>query len=240
MRGNRTGDRGERPPPRVIREHHSLVRGCLHQVTGLPYAPLRTLAQAKALDDGVIVLEADWGGQIVVVARAAAVACDEATLRRLLLDLDELTCPEDELEGTALCFERASVGSTIAGGMGGGRVVEDVWMHAELVQAGLEPGVRAVLAGHRPRISEPDPPVDPAVRERILRAYREQLPASGIHFGRGWPEEYGKLTLEELERRQRQEVPPRADGERWYGATIRGVVRNASLQPWVRPPRRRS
>jgi hypothetical protein len=225
-------------PPAVVPERTSTLRGCLEGFTGALYAPVRTLAEAKATDDGVVVLEAEWGGQILVVARAAMVACDETALCRLLLDLDELTCPEDELEGTALCFERAPVGTGIAGGMGGGRVSEDVWVHAELVQAGLEPGVRAVIAGRLRRLPEPDPPVEPAVRECILRAYRERLPATGIHFGWAWPEGWEHLHRDEICRRQDDEIPPRADGERWYGATIRGVVRQAGLPPWTRPSRR--
>ena len=238
MSGELGGDRLVQRPA-VVPEHESLLRGCLQRVTGTMYAPLRTLAEARAADDGVVVLEADWGGQILVVARAATVACDETVLGQLLLDLDELTWPGNELKGIALCFERVPVGAGIAGGMGGGRVTEDVWVHAELVQAGLEPGVRAVIAGQCRRLPEPNPPVGPEVRECILRAYRERLPASGIHFGWGWPDGWEHMHPDEIRRRQDEEIPPRPNGERWYGATIRGVVRQAGLRPWMRPPRRR-
>lgn len=235
MTGNDGGDRAGQQP--AAPERTSSLRGCLQQFTGTPYAPLRTLAEAHAADDGVVVLEADWGGQILVVAPAAEVACDEAVLCQLLLDLDDLAWPCNERMGTALCFERAAVDAGISGGMGGGRVTGDVWVHAEFVQAGLEPQVRAVLAGRYRRLPEPSPPVEPDVRACILRAYRERLPASGIHFGWGWPEEFSHMQWDEISRRAGEEIPPRPDGERWYGATIRGVVRHAGLRPWVRPPR---
>lgn len=127
-----------------------------------------------------------------------------------------------ELNGIRLIYPRAH-----------GWVLEEVSVSGALVQAGLEPAIRAVIAGDRARIPEPDPPVSGPERESILRAYLERLPASGIHFGRGSPEGWSSLHHDELQRRMDKEILPRADGARWHGATLRAVVAQAGLPPWV-------
>lgn len=83
---------------------------------------ITSLDEAKTLDDGVVVLTSDDGGQVLVVARAEAVQCDEVALLALLADLDELAWPSNNMQGSALSFREAAVGSHIGGGMGGGWV----------------------------------------------------------------------------------------------------------------------
>lgn len=111
-----------------------------------------TFAQAKDAEDGVVILEADWGGRLLVVARAAVVACDEAALAQLLLDLDKWCLPEDELKGIQLIFGTAPLGGYVGRlpTPDEGHVIEDVWVHPELVQAGLEQAVREVISGKHP------------------------------------------------------------------------------------------
>lgn len=192
-----------------------------------------TLHEAKAADDGVVLLEADWGGQTLVVARATAVHCNEETLQALLFDLDALAWPVNNMQGTWLTFKAARVGERVGGGMGGGLVTDDVWCHAELVQAGVESGVRRVFAGECRRLPEPDPAVEPQQRAAILAAYANRSPAYGLEFGWGWPESFSSLHFDDIRSRMNAEIPPRPDGERWWGATLRAVVRQAGLAVWV-------
>lgn len=205
-------------------------------MTGQPGAGRRRIAsldEARSLDDGVVLLEADWGGQTLVVARALAVRCDEPALLGVLAELDALVCPEDNLQGTWLSFGVAGVGTRLGGGMGGGLVSDDVWCHAELVQAGVEAGMRSVLAGEHRRLPAPDPAVEPEQRAAILAAYRRRAPALGIDFGWPSPENWSTISWDEIQRQRQLELPPRPDGEGWWGATLRAVVSQAGFKPWV-------
>jgi hypothetical protein len=115
-----------------------------------PYAV--TLAEARAYPgpDAVAMLEGDSGGQTYVVCPVAYIRCDEATLRRLLLDIDvkQWNQPDD----VQLSYFRAHVGENVGGGMGGGLVTDGVGVHARLRELGLESGICAVLAGERPTL----------------------------------------------------------------------------------------
>lgn len=193
---------------------------------------ITSLDEAKTLDDGVVVLTSDWGGQILGVARAAAVQCDEVALVGLLADLDELAWPSNNMQGSALWFREATVGSQIGGGMGGGWVSADVWTHESLVQAGAEEGIRCVLGGRCRRLPPPEPVVDGNQRSAILRAYTQRLPANGLDFGWGRPEGWSTMHFHEIRRRRDEEIPPRPDGQRWWGSTLRAVVRQAGHRPW--------
>ncbi len=112
-----------------------------------PAPRLASLADARADPDGRVVLQGDWGGQIYVVARAAQVACDEAALGRLLRELDALAWPGSDASGAEVSYERLREGERVPGGMGGGEVTGEVWVHAEL--RGYEGAIREVLAGRR-------------------------------------------------------------------------------------------
>jgi hypothetical protein len=117
--------------------------------------------------------------------------------------------------------------------MGGGLVTDDVWCHAELVQAGVEAGVHSVLAGEHPRLPAPDPAVEPEQRAAILAAYQRRAPALGIDFGWAVPEDWSTISWDEIQRQRQLELPPRPDGERWWGATLRAIVDQAGSKPWV-------
>ncbi|MCA1819201.1 MAG: hypothetical protein LC620_03985, partial [Halobacteriales archaeon] len=116
------------------------------------YAPLKTLAEARAAPDGVVILQGDDGGQIYVVAPARLVACTEGALQTLLVDLDQTEWRGNDPSSRSVYFERLEPGRGVWGGMGGGRVEPDVWIHADLHAAGLADRIREVLGGRRPRV----------------------------------------------------------------------------------------
>lgn len=140
--------------PAEIPNHESPVRRMISDAHGLVYHPLRLLDEAKASADGVVILEGDWGGQIYVVCPAGMVACDAATLRHLLQDLDAIAWDCNEGEGARVYFERTSPGRGVAGGMGGGEVTGDIWVHAEFREKPLADNIRQVILGERSRIVE--------------------------------------------------------------------------------------
>lgn len=136
----------------VLPEHHSPVRAILAAARGQPYTAFENLVAARAHPDGALVFEGDYGGMIYLTAPARLISCDEGTLEQLLADIDDL-CWGDS-GGAGLYFEALPVGSSVAGGMGGGRVVEGVWLHADLEGLLLRPEIVAVLAGRSARLPE--------------------------------------------------------------------------------------
>lgn len=121
--------------------------------TAEDFEPLGSLAAARELDEGVVILEGDYGGQIYLVAPAAQVECSEGALLRLLRDLDEIAWPGSEPDASCLRFERLPAGASVPGGMGGGKVEAGIWIHPELGEQGA--AIRAVLAGLREGLSPP-------------------------------------------------------------------------------------
>jgi hypothetical protein len=133
-----------------IAEHESAVRRMLADAGRGSYEPLRSLDEAKARPGGVVVMEGDYGGSIYLTCPARIVNCDDATLRRLLLDLDKRDW--NDADGVGLYYEVASPGSGIAGGTGGATVTTGVWLHPDLEAKGLRERVEAVIAGRRTRL----------------------------------------------------------------------------------------
>ncbi len=122
---------------------------------GREYVALRSLDEARRAPDGVVVLEGDWGGQIYVTCPASVVRCDAATLDRMLRDIDTVAWPHNREGGARVFFERHHLGAGIAGGMGGGVVAADVWVHPRLAEKGISSSsVRSVLAGTMDRLPD--------------------------------------------------------------------------------------
>ena len=112
----------------------------------------KALDEAKALPDGVAILQGDDGGQIYVVSPASKVACSANTLRDLLVDLDAIAWRGNQGDMRNVFYERLPLGTGVAGGMGGGHVGIEPWIHEEFVRAGLQAKILDVLAGRRSRI----------------------------------------------------------------------------------------
>ncbi len=79
---------------------------------------------------------------------ALIVRCQEKVLHELLADVDAREWADPE--GARVFYERHAADSWVAGGMGGGAVAEDLWVHPRL--SGLRLEITDVLAGLRPRI----------------------------------------------------------------------------------------
>ncbi len=118
---------------------------------GTPYEAFRTLEEARNARDIALVMQGDDGGSIYLTCPVSLVHCNEATLNLLLLELDQRVWKDPD--SAALFYERAPVGSAIAGGTGGGSVINGVWLHPELEENNLRRAVEAVLADRRERIT---------------------------------------------------------------------------------------
>ena len=131
----------ERPLGRFMADAHSIA-----------FRPLASLAEAKSVEDGVVILQGDDGGQVYVVSPASLVLCSESTLEQLLVDLDELAWPGNDPNMRRLYYERLAIGSGVPGGKGGGRVCREPWVHDDFLDRGLGPAIAGVLRGERARL----------------------------------------------------------------------------------------
>jgi hypothetical protein len=136
----------------VIPDHESPVRRMLSDAHGGSYVAYASRDEAAADPDAAMVMEGDWGGQIYVATPLTEVAASDEALMELLAVLDRIAWQHNGGDGCAIRFERAPVGSGVAGGMGGGRVDEAIWVHDEFVEAGLDEQIREVIRGRRERL----------------------------------------------------------------------------------------
>ena len=126
-----------------LAEHESGLRSLLAQSEGEQYISHESLADAKSDPNGVAIFEGDNGGQIYAVARVAFVTCAETQLHRLLLELDALSWADPD--SARIYFESVAIGSGVPGGMGGGAVAPELWVHPNLTK--YEGAIRNVLLG---------------------------------------------------------------------------------------------
>lgn len=132
-----------------MKKGESPLRRMMADAEGDEYRAFSSLADAQRSPNGIVVLEGDDGGQIYLVARASDVACSEATLWQLLLDIDAREWPNNDANMTRICFEERQIGEGISGGMGGGVVTEKPWVHPRLQS--FYDSICAVLSGKRTR-----------------------------------------------------------------------------------------
>lgn len=144
--------------PQLIPDHESPVRRTIADANGTPYHALETRQEAQAHPEGVVILEGDDGGQIYLTCPGSQVRCSEAALDQLLEDIDALAW--DDLSAARVFYERLPLGSTVVGGMGGGKITDGLWVHAQLADMGLTAHIAAVLDGSRDRITD-EPPDQP-------------------------------------------------------------------------------
>ena len=73
----------------IIPAHHSALRQMIAEANGLAYEPLKNFNEAKAVEDAVMIMEGDDGGQIYLVCPIRLVRCEEENLYKLLAELDK-------------------------------------------------------------------------------------------------------------------------------------------------------
>lgn len=123
---------------------------------GGEYVAFASLEAARLAGGATVVMEGDYGGQIYLTCPVQSVNCDESRLLVLLAELDGFGWQDPE--GARLYYERAPMGSGVGGGMGGGKVVDGVWLHDELRKLGLAERVQAVIGGEIASIREDSSP----------------------------------------------------------------------------------
>ena len=135
--------------PTQIPEGVSPLQFMMANAVGAEYRQCKSLTDARKLEGAVAIMEGDYGGQIYFTCPVRHIRCDDNTLTRLFRDLDALGW--DDPSGAGLCFEFLPVGAEVPGGMGGGAVVDGVWLHPRLESQRAD--VEAVIAGARTHIN---------------------------------------------------------------------------------------
>ncbi|MBI1323151.1 hypothetical protein GC170_08180 [bacterium] len=134
-----------------IPEHESPVRRMMADAQGTPFHPLRTLDEARKHDDGVAILQGDWGGQIYAVIPVQMILCTPDAMQKLLIDLDTEAWSCNENEGASIYYERKPAGAGVAGGMGGGASTGELWVHPEFDEIAEQ--IRRVIIGEQETIN---------------------------------------------------------------------------------------
>ena len=127
----------------TIKHDESPVRKIVQDSKREKYNKFLSLKAALHYKDAYLVMEGDCGGQIYLTVPVKFVKCNEKTLRSLLNEIDSLAWKDPECAG--FYFERRPIGEILIGGMGGGKIQDDLWVHKELEY--LKEKIRLILKG---------------------------------------------------------------------------------------------
>jgi hypothetical protein len=187
----------------------------------LPGSPLSSLAEARAVPDGAVILMRARRTAVYATCPASLVQCDSATLARLAADIDLLVWPELPPGGT-VSFEQQAIGARLAGDYGGGRVVPGIWVHDRLADMGMGPRIRHVLERRSPRLIAPrewvyavarvdEQRLRPAARNRLsLDAYPDPLPIEVVRLAARFEDAEAVVTALNASRAKREADRPRS------------------------------
>ncbi len=136
-----------------LSKYASSVRTFLAERDGVEYKSCASLAEARTLADYSLIFEGDYGGRIFATCPTEWIKCDESTIHQLLADLDNIHW--NDPDGCHVFFEYAPVGTRIGGGDGGGKIVNGVWCHEELIAINMQRAVADVIEGKTKRLAVP-------------------------------------------------------------------------------------
>lgn len=126
-----------------MESHESGVRSLVH---GDGYVSYRSLAEAQADPDAIVVFEGDCGGQIYLTVPARDVRCSEERLDGLLREID--AAQWKDLSMARVYYERRPPDGFVSGGMGGGEAEGRLWIHERLQDQAAR--IAGILDGSAP------------------------------------------------------------------------------------------
>lgn len=182
--------------------------------TGSRNETVISLEQARKCDGYAVLLRGDYGGQVYLTCPVSRVCCDDATLLRLLQDIDALQW--EDADGTSVWFRYAPPGTPVVGGMQGGAVVEGLWIHSDLKDLGVSGAIENVVNGKADRLVVPS-------EEALIEAAQAGDICAAFHLA------------------ERAELDP-ASRLRYYRQAAEGGMLAAQqkmcLHPWKEPAER--
>jgi len=111
----------------------------------VPFVTLKSLDEARLMQHTAVVLQGGLDGQIYLTVPVKHVACDESALVGLLRAIDALA--HDDPARAVLSYELAPIGAGVASSMGGGPVVDGIWLHPDLSGTDAETLARRAIYG---------------------------------------------------------------------------------------------
>jgi hypothetical protein len=120
------------------------------EASGETYTSPETFVAAREHPGSVVIFEGDDGGTIYLTIPVSEVVCDESVLRQLLIDIDAMCWSDGSM--ARIVYEVVPVGAAVAGGMGGGRVINGLWLHPGVEELGMREDIQQVLSGTRKQI----------------------------------------------------------------------------------------
>ena len=121
-----------------LNTHILMCEGCLPRVAELvagtsQHEAIRTLmAQRVVTTSKWLVMEGDWGGQVYLSVPMATVGATLADIDMLLTEIDHACWSCNEGEGSSWYMVDGQPGEGVMGGMGGGILLNQLWLHEEL------------------------------------------------------------------------------------------------------------
>jgi hypothetical protein len=129
-----------------VPRHKAAVRYIVEQDD---YVAYKTLAEARRGRSGCLVMQGDFGGTIYCTCPVQQIKCSLKHIKQLLTIID--TVYWSDPRGARIYFEDRRSGEGIVGGMGGGIVLDDIWVHPKIVECGLATTIWAVLKSKTPK-----------------------------------------------------------------------------------------
>ena len=127
-----------------IPDHVDALRSMMADAKGSTYVSFETLEEASR-NNAVLIMQGDEGGQIYLTYPAARIACSAERLNELLRFVDSKSF--SDISSASIRYELLKPGDGVAGGMGGGIVTGDLWIHPEIATVELEEKIRSVFSG---------------------------------------------------------------------------------------------
>lgn len=116
---------------------------------------------ARSNEGKFVIMEGDSGGQIYLTAPMSLVKCDESVLINLFYDIDSLQW--HNIDDANINIEARNPGDAVFGGMGGGIITTEVWIHPSIEDLGIRESIISVLSGKSRMIlsKSPDDYIEP-------------------------------------------------------------------------------
>lgn len=127
-----------------MKNNESIMRKMYNKNHNIPYEAITSLKQAREEMNVIVVFEGDYGGIIYLTCPIELVKCKEEQLKCLLEKIDKLYW--NDINGANVFYEKVEEKS-IAGGMDGGLVLNNLWIHPEIEKLGMEKEIKKTILG---------------------------------------------------------------------------------------------
>lgn len=127
-----------------MKKKNSIMRSMFNISHGIPYISIRSIKKARK-KNAYIIMEGDDGGQIYLTCPLKYIKCNEKKLKEILQYLDNICWGCNEGEGANFYYEIINNRKGIAGGMGGGAIIDGLWLHPNIEEKNLRKEIEEML-----------------------------------------------------------------------------------------------